>query len=79
MTVTTIGQLIESPRGRLSLETHHSNLDTNLEPTAGFEPAARCLQIRQQLNSGPIFAFHLFGTHLLSAKNLLGWLQNWLQ
>src|SRR5438105_8711101 len=29
----------------------------NLEPTAGFEPATRCLQIRQQLNSARNFGF----------------------
>jgi FtsP/CotA-like multicopper oxidase with cupredoxin domain len=29
----------------------------NLEPTAGFGPATRCLQISQQLNSGRTFGF----------------------
>jgi hypothetical protein len=29
----------------------------NLEPTAGFEPATRCLQISRQLNSARVFGF----------------------
>jgi hypothetical protein len=30
---------------------------SNLEPTVGFEPTTRCLQIRRQLNSVPDFRF----------------------
>jgi hypothetical protein len=37
-----------------------------------FEPAARCLQIRQQLNSAEIFAFHVFVTRPLSAVKSIG-------
>src|SRR6266566_36220 len=36
---------------------HQPNWHRNLEPTAGFEPATRCLQIRQQLNSARNFGF----------------------
>jgi hypothetical protein len=48
-------------KARLSVwsvfENSQPNFYKNSQPTSGFEPLTRCLQIRRQLNSGRNFGF----------------------